>query len=41
VETGVAPEALYPVAFKADNPVSAFMPDGMAYEREIHPYIGE
>ena len=41
VETGGAPEALYPVAFKADNPVSAFMPDGMAYEREIHPYTGE
>ena len=41
VETGIAPEALYPVAFKADNPVSAFMPDGMAYEREIHPYTCE
>lgn len=41
VETGIAPDALYPVAFKADNPISAFMPDGMAYEREIFPYSGE
>ena len=41
VETGIAPEALHPVAFKADNPISAFMPDGMAFEREVHPYTGE
>ena len=41
VETGVAPNELYPVSFKQDNPLSAFLPDGVAYEREIRPYKGE
>lgn len=38
VEEGKAPERLYPVAFKKDHPLSAFMPDGVAWEREIHPF---
>ena len=38
VENGVAPDALYPVSFCDNNPVNGFLPDGVAYEREIHPY---
>lgn len=38
VEDGKAPDKLYPVAFKKDSPLSAYMPDGVAWEREITPY---
>lgn len=41
VETGKAPDCLCPVAFKNDNPLSAFLEDGVAYEREIFPYQRE
>lgn len=41
VEAGKAPDCLCPVAFKSDNPLSSFMEDGMAYEREIFPYKKE
>ena len=38
VEDGKAPDELYPVAFKADDPLSSFKPDGVAWERKINPY---
>lgn len=31
VENGVAPDALYPVSFRDNNPVNGFLPDGVAY----------
>lgn len=37
VETGTAPDVLYPVAFKPE-PLSAFMDDGVAYQREVRAY---
>ena len=38
VEEGKAPDTIWPVAFKKDNPLSAFGPDGVAYEREVKSY---
>ncbi len=38
VENGIAPDALYPVAFRDNNAMNAFLPNGVAFEREIYPY---
>ena len=38
VQENKAPDNLFPVAFKKDQPLSAFMPDGTSWEREIQPY---
>ena len=38
VETGKAPDALWPVAFQKGNPLSPFLEGSVAYERQILPY---
>ncbi|MBQ3558080.1 MAG: tannase/feruloyl esterase family alpha/beta hydrolase [Agathobacter sp.] len=38
VETGVAPEKLYPIAFKTENPLHTFLEGTVLFEREIEPY---
>ena len=38
VENGKAPDAIYPVSFKKDDPLSAFRLDGVEYEREVTLY---
>ncbi len=41
VETGKAPDALWPVAFQKGNPLSPFLEGSVAYERQILPYPAE
>ena len=38
VETGIAPDELYPVAFRNNDITNAFQPDGIGYERRVLPY---
>jgi len=38
VETGNAPDVLFPVAFRDNNLVNGFVPGGVGYDREVHPY---
>lgn len=39
VETGIAPDALYPVAFRNNDTANGFIADRIGYEREILPYF--
>lgn len=38
VEDGIAPDCLYPVAFKDNNPMNAFLDSPFGYERVIYPF---
>lgn len=38
VEEGIAPDCLYPVAFRDGNVMNGFLDDTYAYERPIYPY---
>ena len=37
-KTGIAPDELYPVAFRNNDITNAFQPDGIGYERRVLPY---
>ncbi len=38
VEDGIAPDCLYPIAFKDNNPMNAFLDSSFGYERVIYPF---